>query len=148
MWGKILLPYSTAFNTHSDTRFLESTCFLADISRLKPYLFALVGSGGCYARLLQAHGFVGVIIINTQRACARGYSTQLCQSAVSHSTVDLEDGNPSTFKSSIKLEALDYLSPFSVVLFKVLRLFSRKSKLNFDCTNTACMGRTLLHSIT
>ena len=34
----------------------------------------------------------------------------------------------------------NYLSPFNELLLKVLCLFSRKSKLNLDHANAACMG--------
>ena len=34
----------------------------------------------------------------------------------------------------------NYLSPFNVLLSKVLCLFSRQSKLNLDHANAACMG--------
>ena len=47
-------------------------------------------------------------------------------------TVDLEDGSPSTYVKQFKISVLDYISPFTLLLFKVLRLFLRKSKLSLD----------------
>ena len=67
------------------------------------------------------------LLLTLSARALEGYSTHFCHSVnqiVIYSTVDLEDGSPTTVINNIKL---DYLSSFNVLLFKVLRLFREKA---------------------